>query len=78
MDMEFLAIDNEDHKVVFQHMNLVLLMLLLNHFYLKQLMEPIKYHLNIDFLDNKPKNKYINYLNIKKRKVIDLKSIWIT
>jgi hypothetical protein len=48
------AINNEHHRVVFQHMYLELLMLLLNHFYLKQLMESINYHLNIDFLDNIP------------------------
>ncbi len=46
MDMEFLAIDNEHHEVVFQHMHYLLLMLLLNHFYLLQLMESIKHHLN--------------------------------
>ncbi len=39
MGMVLFAKDNEDHKVVFQHMNLVLLMLLLNHFYLRQLLE---------------------------------------
>jgi hypothetical protein len=59
MDMEFHAKDNEDHKVVVQHMNCLLLMLLLNHLYLKQLMEPINYHLNIDCLYNKPSKQNI-------------------
>jgi hypothetical protein len=52
--MVYHAINNEHHRVVFQHMYLVLLKLLLNHFYLKQSMESIHYHLNIDFLDNIP------------------------
>jgi hypothetical protein len=58
MDMVFLAKDNEYHKVDVQYMNYLLLLLLSNHFYLKQLMEPIYNHLNIDLLDNKPKTKY--------------------
>ena len=67
MDMEFPAKDNEDHKVVFQHMNLVLLMLLLNHFYRKQLMQPIKHHLNIEFLDSKPENSVNDHQIINKQ-----------
>ncbi len=72
--MEFLAKDNEDHKVVFQYMNCLPLMLLLNHFYLIHLMEAMHYvenyifsedigmilnnHLNICFLHNKPGKKH--------------------
>ncbi len=59
MDMGFLAKDNEDHTVVVQHMNCLLLLLLSNHFYLKLLMEPIKYHSNNYFLDNKPEKQNI-------------------
>ena len=53
MDMEFLATNSEYHTVVFQHMKFRLLALLSNHFYLIQWLEPIKYHSDIDFLDNR-------------------------
>ena len=55
--MEFLAKDNEDHKVVVQHMTLVLLLLLSIHFYMIQWMESINYHSHSYFPDNKPENK---------------------
>ncbi len=65
--MKFLIKDNEDHKVVVQHMNCLLLLLLSNHFYLKQSLEPIKYHLYIGYLHNRPEFKTLNYLNTKKK-----------
>jgi hypothetical protein len=55
LDMKLFAVGNADDKVVFQNMHLVFLMLLLNHFYQKQLMESIKYHSNIGFRGNIPK-----------------------
>jgi hypothetical protein len=57
MDMEFLAIDNEDHRVVCQHMHLVLLPLLLNHFYLQQLLKSMDYNRDIELDHNIPKIK---------------------
>jgi hypothetical protein len=57
MDMEFLATNNEDRTMVFQHMHLVLLPLLLNHFYLQQLLKSMDYHLDIDFDHSRPNNK---------------------
>ncbi len=65
--MGFLAIDNEDHTIVFQHMSSLLLMLLSNRFYLIQLMEPIEYHSYSYFLDNKPKKKTYHYLNTMRK-----------
>jgi hypothetical protein len=57
MDMGLFAKDNEDHKVVFQHMKLVLLMLLSLHFYLKQVMESMENLANIDLQYNKPEKQ---------------------
>jgi hypothetical protein len=68
MDMEFLSKDNENHKVVFQHMNRLPLLLLSSQFYLTQLMRPIKNHSNKDFLDSKPENEILNLLNARKQK----------
>ena len=39
--MMCLAKDNEVHIVVVQHMNIIRLMLLSNHYYLKHLLEPV-------------------------------------
>jgi hypothetical protein len=61
--MEFPAIDNEDHKVVLQHMHCLLLLLLSNHFYLIQLMEATEYHSSNYFQDNKPE---INSIKLSK------------
>jgi hypothetical protein len=64
MDMEFLARDNEDHTIAVQHMYCLLLLLLSNHSYLLQVMEPIMYHLSNYFLDSKPGKKKLNYLDV--------------
>jgi hypothetical protein len=58
--MEFHAINNEDHRFVVIHMQLELLMLLLNYFLMRLVLLPIDYHLRIVQLDNIPlKKKYI-------------------
>ena len=69
MDMVFLAKDNEHHKVVVQHMNSILFMLLLTHFYSKLLLEPIYHPLNNSFLDNKPENQNISLFEYSERKI---------
>jgi hypothetical protein len=66
--MGSLAKDNEYHKVVDQHMNDVLRSLLSSHFYLIYLMEPTNNHSNIDYLYNKPKQKY-QIISILKQKL---------
>jgi hypothetical protein len=77
--MEFLAKDNEDRKVLGKRMNRLLLILLLNRLYSKQVLEPITYRPHIDFLDNKPENQKIELLKYEeKKKTLDLKSMWIT
>ena len=57
MGTEFLAIGNEDHTVVFQHIPLALLMLLSIHFYLMQVLGSMENALDIEFHCNKPGNK---------------------
>ena len=69
MGMAFLSKDNEDHTVVFQHTICPLSTLLSIHFYLTQLMQPIKHHSSTDCPDNKPtKSNMKLYINTRAKK----------